>query len=350
MKDLKDRGAKIIIGEFYTSSARHIMCEAYKAKMTQKQGYVWFLPGWFDDKWYDIDRLRKASRKKQSDPPVISNDKYGLYEGTINMFDETEVGDLPSCSTNEMVFALNGHFSLVHAHFASDESVIEGNKTVLEWKKEVKKRLIKTKEEYRKAKMLNIDSGNSSPEIDFNKPIQLNKYSGYVYDAVWLYAYALDTLVSDRSNKSYIQNLHSERTVKEFVNIISNTSFLGVSGRINFNGRPSRLSNVRIMQWLKNASNEIFENDIGVYLPDYGDTETKIYREGKLKNWNQILIRWQTMDGTKPLDNPKECGILSTFATKLNIECQLAIIVIFIIGVAILLLIICIVFLVFRRR
>ena len=70
LKDLKDRGAKIIIGEFYTSSARHIMCEAYKTKMTQKQGFVWFLPGWFDDKWYDIDSLRKAKNKTRSGKPL----------------------------------------------------------------------------------------------------------------------------------------------------------------------------------------------------------------------------------------------------------------------------------------
>ncbi len=30
---------------------RVIMCEAYKQGMTQKQGYVWFLPGWFGADW-----------------------------------------------------------------------------------------------------------------------------------------------------------------------------------------------------------------------------------------------------------------------------------------------------------
>ena len=27
--------------------------------MTQKQGYVWFLPGWYADDWYDLDMLRQ---------------------------------------------------------------------------------------------------------------------------------------------------------------------------------------------------------------------------------------------------------------------------------------------------
>jgi hypothetical protein len=26
--------------------------------MTQEQGYVWFLPGWYRENWYDIDHLR----------------------------------------------------------------------------------------------------------------------------------------------------------------------------------------------------------------------------------------------------------------------------------------------------
>ena len=68
------------------------------------------------------------------------------------------------------------------------------------------------------------------------------------YDAVWLYALALQQLVSDNDTKSFIQNLHSEQTVRKFVEIISNTSFTGVSGRINFRDRPSRLSEVKILQ------------------------------------------------------------------------------------------------------
>lgn len=31
------------------------MCEAYKLKMTAKEGYVWFLPVWLNSTWYDTD-------------------------------------------------------------------------------------------------------------------------------------------------------------------------------------------------------------------------------------------------------------------------------------------------------
>ena len=39
----------------------------------------------------------------------------------------------------------------------------------------------------------------------FDKP----HYSGYVYDAVWLYALALERLVQE--DETYLQNLHSNR-------------------------------------------------------------------------------------------------------------------------------------------
>ncbi len=76
---------------------------------------------------------------------------------------------------------------------------------------------------------------------NFQRP---NKYSGNVYDAVWLYALALDRLV--RQNKSYVQDLHSERSIQKFVNIISETDFYGVTGRINFVHGHSRQSNIKV--------------------------------------------------------------------------------------------------------
>ncbi|CAB4065673.1 unnamed protein product [Lepeophtheirus salmonis] len=42
LNDLRERGARVIIGEFFERAARLIICEAYKLGMTQKQGYVWF--------------------------------------------------------------------------------------------------------------------------------------------------------------------------------------------------------------------------------------------------------------------------------------------------------------------
>ena len=129
---MKDRGAKIIIGEFYASSARLIMCEAYKAGMTQREGYVWFLPGWFEDNWYDIDSLRILKNKTELATNRDEIHSIGSNGGTIQMFEDTAIGHLPSCTTNEMLQALNGHMSLVHANFAPDDSKVQGNRTVHE--------------------------------------------------------------------------------------------------------------------------------------------------------------------------------------------------------------------------
>ena len=217
IKDLKDRGAKIIIGEFYPSSARLVMCEAYRAEMTQRQGYVWFLPGWYDDKWYDIDALKKIENRTQSNDSLFEHST-SFNQGTIQMFEDTEVGVLPSCSTREMLSALNGHLSLIHANFAPNNNIIPTNRTVAEWKDTLKLKMLETRRMYKTARSRmtesNIKIEPADIDFDLNQQIKINKYSGYVYDAVWLYAKALDTLLKDNETASYIQNLHSEKTVE----------------------------------------------------------------------------------------------------------------------------------------
>lgn len=42
------------------------MCQAYRSKMTQKQGFVWLLPGWYKDGWFDTDDLALKKSKVDS--------------------------------------------------------------------------------------------------------------------------------------------------------------------------------------------------------------------------------------------------------------------------------------------
>ena len=306
MEGLKEKGAKVIIGEFYASSARIVMCTAYRLGMTQREGYVWFLPGWFEENWYDVDNLKilKATMIQEgAEKPVDKNKGVEIDIENTNRI----IGPLPDCTTSEMLEALSGHLSLIHKHIASNNQTPDvGNyKTVRKWKEymaEGFRNMSVTKRNNEKKSLdTEVDQDMKINESsDFNlthsyaindrtvKDATLNKYSGYVYDAVWLYAKSLDTLIR-QSNQSYIQNLHSKRTVEQFVSIIKKMDFFGVSGRINFLGK-------------------------------------------------------------KPLDNPKECGILSSFATNLDIECQLAITIAFIIGFVILLLILFVILLIFKRR
>ena len=244
------------------------MCAAHREKMTQKEGYVWFLPGWFDDRWYDIDELRLIKNRKKDISQLRSRGKEdGEFDdftpstaqgGTIQMFEDEEVGDLPDCSTEDMLVALDGHLSLVHSNYAPDDQPLRNNKTVSQWKTDLGRKILETKQEYhrrthKKSKSNGAPGNQIKLETVENKTergaLSFNKYSGYVYDAVWLYALALEQLVSNSDTQSFIQNLHSEQTVEEFVKIIGNTDFLGVSGRINFFGRPSRLSEVKILQF-----------------------------------------------------------------------------------------------------
>lgn len=119
---------------------------------------------------------------------------------------------------------MQGHLSLLHAYYGKDDDIMQTGETVNQWRDRLNYKLRQT--------------------VSFNNT-QPNKYSGYVYDGVWLYAKALDKL--DKEYPSYIQDLHSERSTNQFVEIIRNTSFSGVSGRINFvPGRNSRLSNIKV--------------------------------------------------------------------------------------------------------
>ncbi|TRY61846.1 hypothetical protein TCAL_10559 [Tigriopus californicus] len=291
LKDLKERGARIIIGEFFERAARVIMCEAFKQGMTQRQGYVWFLPGWYHNDWFDVDVLRE--------------------EGYDDEF-------MPNCTTAQMIEAISGHLTLIHATYANDEELMQNGTTVGQWKNTMNQELRRSR-------------------VTAN---QMNKYSGYVYDAVWLYALALDRLI--KQNKSYIQDIHSDRSINEFVDIIGDTDFVGVTGRINFPNGHSRLSNIKIIQWYGNISYEV-----GIYEPDYASISGN---GGKLLVWNDSLIQWQTSDGSLPNDHSKDCSILSNFATALNVECEEAIILAFIMGFGVLLAILVLTFFFFKRR
>merc|ERR1719431_1087736 len=225
-------------------------------RMTQAQGYVWFLPGWYKEGWYDLDNLKE---------------KQGPQENNTNDEEEelTALKYPPDCSTAEMLEALDGALSLVHNNYAPDNSFTVGNITVGEWKGNLKRELDKRMEIY--------ISKDKSKSFDFQDGNKANKYSGYVYDAVWLYALALDKLM--QVDKALVQDLHSEKTMAEFVKIIKEQDFAGVSGRINFQEGHSRLSEINILQLevfdqintnsSDGPSKRLETKEIGLYKPNY---------------------------------------------------------------------------------
>ena len=101
------------MADFYEPAARHVMCQAHKLSMTQAQGFVWFLPGWFKEEWYDIDRLRQKKQPNNNEDSTSSG-------GDVNDDDVkmTALKHLPNCTTNELLQALDGALLLVHNNYA----------------------------------------------------------------------------------------------------------------------------------------------------------------------------------------------------------------------------------------
>lgn len=106
--------------------------------MTAQNGYVWFLPVYISMKINDT--------------------------GVANING--------SCTEIEMRNALDGHFALSFASFGNDSEVIEGNQTIEEWKQIYL-------------------AGTAKNETPFSD------YSGYAYDAIWIYVKALQQLIKE---------------------------------------------------------------------------------------------------------------------------------------------------------
>lgn len=65
------------------------MCAAYELDMTQKNGYIWFLPGWFKKNWYDFDEMRTRLEEMRDE---------------LSEIEEKEMEDsIPHCTTAQMV-------------------------------------------------------------------------------------------------------------------------------------------------------------------------------------------------------------------------------------------------------
>lgn len=107
---------------------------------------------------------------------------------------EIHASSRANCTQEQINEMLEGHFSLAHASYADDSAFMETNRTVAEWKDK-------------------YGLTNSS------------HYGGYAYDAVWVYALALDKLM--KTSPNCLTTLHTAETAKRFIQIISETNFNG---------------------------------------------------------------------------------------------------------------------------
>ena len=92
-------------------------------------------------------------------------------------------------------------------------------------------------------------------------------------------------------------------------------------------------------------------NVIGLYKHNY---TTHLYSDDLRNPDNLTLqeekIKWHTEDGEKPLDDDKNCGIFSSLARSLDIDCQYSIAVTFLFGFALLMLTSGMLFFTIKRR
>lgn len=222
--------------------------------MSAKYGYVWFLPIWLD----------KNSKE--------------IYESAkIN------------CTKEEIDEMLEGHFSMAHQSYASEQAIMETNHTVGEWKSA-------------------YGYSNTS------------HYGGYAYDAVWVYALALDKLIKESPNN--LASLHTPNTTERFIKIIADTDFSGVSGRIQFGEGGSRFSNINVMQWVNNENHLV-----GTFEPNVIEINgTRTVQGGKF-NFSSSNITWLTPNGGIPHDGTNICSV-GGLANLLGYDCSQTLLVI----------------------
>ncbi|KAF2360714.1 Serine-threonine/tyrosine-protein kinase catalytic domain [Trinorchestia longiramus] len=239
LQRLKDHNFRIIIGDFYDSIAREVMCEAYHQNMTARHGYVWFLPPWFTKEWYLKETLNASNAVK--------------------------------CTTRQIMQALDGHLSLGYAYFAPNDVVYHENITVGQWREEYKR-------------------------FSYSMDDRIPDYAGYTYDAVWTYAFALDRLLTE--NLTHYADLHSAGTNQRYVEILKQTNFSGVSGNLNFNGGgSSKKVSVHLMQ-VRSDGNETIYHRVGSFVSEPGggslrmDSPIKWLTEGNVVPSDGSTLCW----------------------------------------------------------
>ena len=110
---------------------------------------------------------------------------------------------------------------------------------------------------------------------------------------------------------------------RKLVKIVQETDFNGASGRIRFNGGPSRFSDMNIHQWINGTSTLI-----GTYYPNISDTLPEII--GGTLDLKRKKILWLYENGTIP-DDGKEPPVKCFFggiAKLLNVTCDMALIIV----------------------
>ncbi|XP_032831660.2 gamma-aminobutyric acid type B receptor subunit 1 isoform X2 [Petromyzon marinus] len=185
VKNLKRQDARIIVGLFYETEARKVFCQVYKEKLYGKK-HVWFIIGWYADKWY----LK---------PDLAIN-----------------------CTAEQMQEAVEGQVTteILMVDLANTRGV--SNMTSDEFISRLVKNLTKTPEE---------TGGFQEAPL--------------AYDAIWALALALNKTAQELAKKGMrLEDFnYSDNTItNEIYKALNSSSFDGVSGHVVFDASGARMA------------------------------------------------------------------------------------------------------------
>ena len=99
--------------------------------MIQANGYVWFLPGWFKDRWFDLDYLRQGKNEMGQNLPANCTTAK-MMEALV-----TKILQRIRLICNKYTFFTitfqDGAFCLMHNNYGNDTSMTVGGDTVAQW-------------------------------------------------------------------------------------------------------------------------------------------------------------------------------------------------------------------------
>ncbi|XP_030921342.1 gamma-aminobutyric acid type B receptor subunit 1, partial [Geospiza fortis] len=185
VKNLKRQDARIIVGLFYETVARKVFCEVYKEKLYGKK-YVWFLIGWYANKWF-----------RTPDPSI-------------------------NCTADQMAEAVEGHITTEIVMLNPENTRSISNMTSQEFIEKLDKRL-----------------GNNPKETGGYQEAPL------AYDAIWALALALNKTAQELAKQGVGLdefNYNNKTITDEIYRALNSSAFEGVSGHVVFDASGSRMA------------------------------------------------------------------------------------------------------------
>ncbi|XP_077991244.1 gamma-aminobutyric acid type B receptor subunit 1-like [Glandiceps talaboti] len=228
VKNLKEKNARIIFGNFYEDMARQVFCEVYKQKMYGKH-YAWFILGWYTHDWW-----------KQDDPNI-------------------------ACTKEELFEAIDGYIATENI----DLSIYRNHTTTSGF----------TPNEYQALYEDRMAQLGQSDNIDSK--------AAYCYDAVWSVALTLNESMETLKTAPNLTSrrledfAYSDEKMKQvFIDTLNTLHFDGVSGPVSFTEKGDREGLINIEQ-LQNGKEVV----VGIYFPQTDDSEKLRWDKGKDIIW-----------------------------------------------------------------